>query len=273
MKDLTELSKEHNIENDLYYGDGLERIMKLLGEKRSMEWIKETCDSKLTSQQSWDSVIKFLEKEAKILQHKINVLGKEDSYEKPRSKDESKVNPVLRKEHAHYSGGSTDNSRDSVNLNCYICGESGHVATFGPGRKKVIQYFSCPLFAGYTCSERMEILRKKGFCFQCLLPGADGKNGKHAEGKCQREFTCKHLSHQRHKMKKHVLVCEEHKDSAENQTLLENYRQRCIIKNPDVQNFSKEIKLSFYNAPSSIESRSAVADSAGAPSSNTFSAK
>ena len=78
MKDLTELSKEHNVENDLYYGDGLERIMKLLGEKRSMKWISETCDSKLSSQQSWDSVMKFLEKEAKILQHKINILGKDD---------------------------------------------------------------------------------------------------------------------------------------------------------------------------------------------------
>ena len=66
MKDLAELSKEHKVENDLYYGDGLERIMKLLDEERTMKWISETCDSKLSNQETWDSVVKFLEKEANI---------------------------------------------------------------------------------------------------------------------------------------------------------------------------------------------------------------
>ena len=273
MKDLAELSKEHKVENDLYYGDGLERIMKLLDEKRSMKWISETCDSKLSNQQTWESVVKFLEKEAKILEHKINVLGKEESHEKPRIKDDPKPIQASKRDQAHFSGnnansGSNLNDRDNASLSCHICGESGHVATLGPGRKKVIQYFSCPVFVGYTCSERMEVIRKKGFCFQCLLPGADGKKGKHADGKCQREFTCKHLSHQRHKMKKHVLVCEEHKDSAENQTLLEDYKQRCIVKNPDVQNFSKEIKLSFFATPSPSTPSSADASSASAHTSN-----
>jgi len=35
-------------------------------------------------------------------------------------------------------------------------------------------------------------------------------SGKHAEGRCQRDFTCPHPSHHKYPVKKHVLVCEEH---------------------------------------------------------------
>ena len=69
-------------------------------------------------------------------------------------------------------------------------------------------------------AERYKILREKGFCHQCLLPGAPKTEEKHKEGRCQRDFTCKHPSHERHPMKKHVLVCEEHKDTDENKELL-----------------------------------------------------
>ena len=59
--------------------------------------------------------------------------------------------------------------------------------------------------------QRFEELKSKAFCFQCLFPGAEKDQGKHKEGRCQRDFICKHQSHERYMRKKHVLVCEEHK--------------------------------------------------------------
>ena len=38
MKDLVKLAKEHDIEAMLYNGDGLDRVLKLLGEGRVTRW-------------------------------------------------------------------------------------------------------------------------------------------------------------------------------------------------------------------------------------------
>ena len=97
-----------------------------------------------------------------------------------------------------------------------------------------------------TPNERFVELRKKGFCFQCLLPGASLK---HKDGKCQTDFVCKHAFHNRYPIKKHVLVCEDHKDTQENVDLLEEYKSRCILKGKtaDLPSFSKNIKLSFHS--------------------------
>ena len=146
-----------------------------------------------------------------------------------------------------FSPSATNNEE----IICYICGEKcddlEHVATSGPGGIKVIQYFSCKTFVNKTPSERLALLKDKNLCFQCLLPGAKANEGKHKEGKCQRDFTCKHLSHQKYHSKKHVLVCDEHKLSNDNLDLLEVYKQRCISKNSKLPSFSREIKLSFYS--------------------------
>jgi len=63
---------------------------------------------------------------------------------------------------------------------------------------KIIQYFSCRSFVEKKPAQRFIMVRKKGFCFQCLLPGANGDQGKHKEGKCQRDFVCPHQSHLRY---------------------------------------------------------------------------
>lgn len=132
---------------------------------------------------------------------------------------------------------------------CYFCdGECPyeHIQTKGPGGVMVIQYFSCKHFANKTPRERLTILRRKGLCFQCLLPGAKSSEGKHHDGKCQHDFACKHPYHQQWSVKKHVLVCEKHKDTEENQKLLETYKSRCINKNYSLPTFAREIKLSFH---------------------------
>lgn len=79
-------------------------------------------------------------------------------------------------------------------------------------------------------AERFSVLRSKGLCFQCLLPGAKMNRGKHKEGHCQRDFIYKHPSHDKYPRKKHIFVCEEHKDNEENQDVLNIYKTRCILR-------------------------------------------
>ena len=54
---------------------------------------------------------------------------------------------------------------------------------------------------------RFQKLKNKAYCFECLFPGASQDKGKHHDGMCQRDFACKHKSHDKYPIKKHVLVC------------------------------------------------------------------
>ena len=99
-----------------------------------------------------------------------------------------------------------------------------------------------------TPKDRFTLIKNKGLCIQCLYLGARQHQGKHIEGKCQRDFICQHPLHQQYPVKKHVLTCEEHKDSQDKQALLETYRKKCIFRRPDLEEFSKGIKLSFHTA-------------------------
>ena len=244
MKDLVSLSKQHNIERKLYHGDGLQKIYKLIGESRTTRWLSQTCDENLDEERAWESLQMFLEKDLKVQLQRQRILGKTDvSQEKSHPKDCKYEDRGIRKFHGHYKKSEKD-----VSLLCCICGEDGHVATVGPGYSKIIQYFTCKRFVEMTPDERFMELKTKRLCFQCLLPGASSYDGKHREGKCQRDFVCKHPSHHRYPRKKHVLVCNEHKNNQENKDLLQEYKSRCILKEKVVElpSFSKDIKLSFH---------------------------
>ena len=129
---------------------------------------------------------------------------------------------------------------------CHICGETDHV-TAGPNYTKVVQYFACKDFVEMSPAQRYQTLRRKGLCHQCLFPGASAQDEKHRKGRCQRDFTCKHPSHQKYPSKKHSLASEEHKDAQDNKDLLETYKSRCILREKiNLPDFSKNIKLSFF---------------------------
>ena len=239
ITDLMDLSKQHRIENALYYGDGLEKIFKLLGQGRATRWISEACDKELSNEESWKSVKVFLEKELRILQQKMLFLGKENTKEKFGDLKTDERGKSL----AHYA---EKKERKDQTISS-ICERQGHVATSGPNYSKVIQYFTCKQFVDMTPAQRFAVVNDKGFCWQCLFPGADARKGKHNEGRCQRDFVCKHPSHSKYRRKTHVLLCEEHKDTAENKRLVEEYKSRCISKDKLVELpcYSKDIKLSF----------------------------
>ena len=242
MRDLMTLASKHGIENYLYYGDALDTVYKLMGDSRVTKWLDQSVEIKQTGKVLWKNVIDFLERELKIQQQKLRLQGKEEPPVPPK-------NPKRK--------GLSYHSERFDNEVCILCGsvvgENDHVATTGPGGVKVIHYFTCRKFVEKTPAQRLQMLRKRGLCFQCLLPGAKWNVGKHEEGKCQQDFVCPHGSHSKYPKKKHILICEEHKDFDENQELLEKYKTRFISRNSSLPSFSRNIKLSFYSEISSAE--------------------
>ena len=239
MRDLLKLASKHKIDKELFFGDAIERIYKAMGEYRVTRWLEQSCEEDLTEKPLWNKLIVFLEKEVKVQQQKM-MLQKSKIDENPReAKDKN--------DRTRYNNKSFHSDSTPI---CFICGEkageSNHIATYGPGGSKIIQYFSCKQFVEKTPAERCSLLRSKGYCIQCLLPGALYYEGKHRDGKCQGDFTCPNQLHHRFNTRKHILVCDEHKDATENNDLLEKYKSRFIVKNTALPQFSQDIRLSFH---------------------------
>ena len=259
MKDLSKLATDHKIESLLYNGDGLDRIMKIIGEGRVTRWLAKECDEadlsssedsevdfEAESKKSWQSLVKFLEMELKVLQKKSLVFSNPSEKEKPQIKNprEEKQdggNALLAGDLGHFSGGGS--SSVSTSITCVICSSTDHETTMGPRKSKLVQYFACDVFVNMSVADRFKFLREKNLCFQCLYPGADWNSGKHKEGKCQKEYVCKHSSHDKFTRKKHVLVCDDHKTDQENQDTFKAYKERCIQKNQNLPSFSRDLSL------------------------------
>ena len=242
MNDLIKLSTKHNITEKLYHGDGIATIYRLMGDARVTRWLSKIEDEDLSEADQWKRLIRFLEKELSVHEQKLLVLG--DSPSDPPDKNPQKSGKGA---HVGYPDHDRDGFTPTSQEKCSFCDEdSHHVKTNGPNGTKIIQYFACKKFHDLTPAERFRELRSRGLCCQCLYPGATQTSGKHALGKCQKIFACKHRNHQQHTVKKHVLVCQEHATSDENQRLLEEYKQKCIhSQRVQLEEFSKEIKLSL----------------------------
>ena len=131
---------------------------------------------------------------------------------------------------------------------CCFCKEAEeNIATNGPKGTKIVQYFACQTFIETAPKDRFQELKNKGDYFQCLFPGASQDKEKHHDGMCQRDFVCKHKSHEKYLINKYVLVCHEHRNDTDNQELLQNYKGKFIKKQPNqLPSFSRDLKLSFY---------------------------
>ena len=202
MKGLQRLASEHHIESKLYSGDGLERIYQLLGDNRVTRWWSKLCEETYDDHKQWMKLIEFLEKDLKVQQERMLIQEKSD--EKRNTKQNSDGRQIG-KNGAHFTNQCTEKK-------CYFCDETDdHIATAGPRRTEIIQYFACKKFVEMTPKERFQELRRKRYCFQCLFPGASQSTSKHNDGKCRRDFICKNVSHDKYPTKKHVLVCHKHK--------------------------------------------------------------
>eukprot|EP00794_Sanderia_malayensis_P006911 gene6911-biopygen5645 len=239
MRDLMQLSSDHHIENELYYSDAFDQACNLLGDERSIRWLTISCDEPKEGKWKWRQMLDFLDKEIKMQQQRAILQSK--------SKKQEPTNPIMKRRSGHHTSFNTPPSNSPIQDQtiCFICGKDDHVQTRGPRGMKLIQYFSCKTFVDMTPAERLNTLKSKSLCFQCLFPGARANQEKHQEGLCQRDFICQNVDHQGFPMKKHILVCEKHKNNKQNQDTLEHYKSRCIVRQP-VPSYSKEIKLSFH---------------------------
>jgi len=247
IKDLLELSKKHNIQEKLFHGDALQKVYKLIGDKRVTKWLDISCEENLEGEDLWLQLTTFLEKELKVQQQKILISGVPDNNQ-IKTKFTDHHHPI-KKLNAHVTKQkvSDENYLLPINNNCAICGAYDHVSTNGPNGTKLIQYYTCKKFTEMTPHNRFLELRKKNLCYQCLFPGAESSTGKHRDGRCQRDFICPHESHDKYTLKKHVLLCEEHKNNPQNEELLQQYKTRFILRSTDLPDFSKNISLVLHS--------------------------
>ena len=131
---------------------------------------------------------------------------------------------------------------------CCFCEEAEeNIATNEPKGTKIVQYFAYQEFLEMAPKDRCQELKNKGYCFQCLFPRASQDKGKYFDRMCQRDFVCKLKSHDKYPIKKHVLVCHEHRNDTENQEPLQKYKDKFIMKQPNqLPSFSRDLKLSFH---------------------------
>ena len=256
LKEVIQLAETHHIEQHLYYSEGLHHVYSLFDQPTLIRWLRKSSDENYTPRQSWFNFIKYLEQEQKLQQTRL--LISQTFLDKSAKSDRSPKNERKDRGKQGYHSGP-----DSTT--CKICdsepNENNHLATSGPAGKKVIQYHTCHKFAELSPANRFAILQDKGFCYQCLFLGASISYGRHKEGKCQRDFSCPHPSHQSYP-RKHILVCHEHKDTDANKKLLENYKTK-YLKNPNLPQFSKNISLSFHSCFKTSSSPSATSDDEG----------
>ena len=178
MRDLLQLVKRHKIENNLYYGGAIDNVYHLMGHGRLNRWLTDK-KAEDDGEGLWLELIEFLEKELKVCQQTAIIMASKAS-PKPKEPSPKQTQPT-------YVAGLTHHA--STPIACSLCDATDHVQTNGPGGIKLVQYFSCKKFSEASCAQRLNFIFSKGFCIQCLFPGADGSKGKHKEGKCQRDFT------------------------------------------------------------------------------------
>ena len=163
MKDLTTLTVQHNIENQLYYSESIHKIYHLLGENRVTKWLMKISDEDLSNEKQWQKLIQFLEKALRVQQQRFI-----RSDTKSQNERDDKNNKRYK---SHYQSSNTQ-------LKCNICDKVGHVPKNGPNNSKLIQYFACQDFAMRTPKNRFTLINNKGLCIKSLYPGTRQDQGK-----------------------------------------------------------------------------------------------
>ena len=151
---------------------------------------------------------------------------------------------LVSKQPPQQSPKSSGYTAEPVVIRCHICGKDDHVLSTDPTGKKECDFVSCKTFVDWPCKTRNLELLKRKFCLQCLSPGV-----KHFKPhNCSKKYVCPDSSHKSFKGL-HVLVCDEHKGSAANVTLLQQYIKNHIEKRGTFHDFTRKISLTcIYSA-------------------------
>ena len=260
MTDLITLAKYHHLEGKLYHGEGIDIVYNLMGDQRVTKWLTKICDKNLDGEDLWQELIVFLDKELKV-QQELSLIKRKYVCESGSSASHhvnQEETSAERSDIDCHLSSSPANASNNVNV-CDFCLKTDNHAALGP--RGTIHYYSCKTFVEMSPLERYRELRKKGFCYGCLYPGANQNSGKHRNGSCQNDYVCKHPAHDMYDRKKHVLVCHEHRNTDENIAILEAYKNKFIAHRTDLPEYSRNIKLSLiaqHSYTSNIKSDSNV---------------
>ena len=200
MDDLLKLSKRFKIEQKLYHGEAFDLIQSMMGEPRPTKWLTSISDDDPEDEVKWNRLAQFFEKELKIQEEKSLLKSRTENSDTPKDKENFNKKGDVRDSQ---STNRKSHYTQVTDQECKFCGEtSGHVATNGPNKRKIVQYFACKKFCELSCSGRLKELTSKGLCHQCLFPGAKKSDTKHATGKCQSDWICKNSTHDKFPCKK-----------------------------------------------------------------------
>ena len=183
MLELKTLAESHNIQSSLFHSSNVAKAFAHLGTKRQLEITKKSLDSDLdvTEEQKWDNIVSYLDKEMKVREQVLLLKNVNDGCDsgKPPAK------PPGNNKNSGYTF-------TPVVQKCVLCNKSEHhIQTITNKGRHVINYFACELFATSNCVDRLNMLKKKNLCFQCLSPGMKAGH----KGRCFDKFECLDASH------------------------------------------------------------------------------
>ena len=77
ITELCNLAADFNLENELYYGVGLQKILDLIGIKRRREFVQSIAQEQLDGKSKWNKLVVFLKadlkaREALVLDERIS---------------------------------------------------------------------------------------------------------------------------------------------------------------------------------------------------------
>ena len=254
MVELRRLASIYKLEGNLYYGGGLQKVLRLLGDDRKRKFLKTIAKETLNDKQKWTHLEMFLsderaQREMYVINEKTELsLGliqnrKGDAGKKESSKNSSQNG---------LKGGGTQSfpSVPQQDIICHICNDSkNHVLTSDKDGKNVrIEYFACEKFVNADAHERAKLLKVKEFCKKCLKPGV--KRGPGHD--CDQTFLCKNTfkGQTDRKCQHHVLVCGFHNKEKSNMELFKQYKSK-FVDNSHVkyESFTKKLAISFHVDP------------------------
>ena len=236
MSELSTLAKTHKIENELFFGGGVEQVLSLMGNERKRKFIRKS-DHKLKGPQAWIKIQEMLQKEL-VECEKLALYEKSEMLLKAKECKTSHFNDDFEGQIT-----TTAHSANIVNgVPCHLCEKTDHVLTVR-GDNTFVQYFACKSFVEKNCEERLKLLEEKNFCVRCLRPGWKKGHG----GICYRGYLCPDTSHDASN-KVHILLCKEHCGNENNKNLLKKYRTEIMESLvPNMESFSREIKICNFS--------------------------
>ena len=245
MSELSKLAEEHDLCAELYYGDGLQRVMELVGNERERRFIRKTAHLTLKNDEKWVKLVEFLrgelrEREAYVLNEK----SKKSLKKPPKVNDSKKPDGDSGKSPKSFPAQPLPPPAPQ-GCKCLFCGSfRDHVISIDSNNQPYINYFACKKFVDMTCRERNKFLFSKKWCAKCLTPGV--KHG--SSNVCDDRFLCTQQYFKydgtQHRCQKHVLICHYHCAEPANKQVLEKYQKEVIGKGSFLD-FSKKITIGF----------------------------